>query len=383
MSEQQPAQHAKVFGRNIYEAAIVGKKPGKVPDITVNISIGHNEFEVFTKDWKQCLHSFNLDKGSIEAINENTVHITYQREKSNQTFEFYLRFERIDLMLNAFALAKTEKKVNEPAPISQFEQSEVFCFGCSMPIGLAQQGFKPHLEAQARKRVLFLSSSTEISSSLVNAIACEFRMRFPQIEPENWTEAFEVLWFEFVAFSVSLWTQCLKSVIEPHTGPNSFEYFRRLAASMAALLTKGADAFNVDRRPILLATRKFIEVGDSSDILQASRQLVSDVGNVRKRWLLQLSDLFEFTQLFTSAVTISQAVAGESKEQSQLSDYITSWSLSLVNSLARGPRIVDFKNSLEKLAVSVLKDNDSKRYGPDFHCVLALWKLSELVKSTE
>jgi hypothetical protein len=235
--------------------------------------------------------------------------------------------------------------------------------------------------------VLFLACSTDISHSLLSAIAVEFKMRFPQIEQENWTEAFEVLWFEFVGFAVSLWTQCLKSTIEPHTGPNSFEYFRRLTASIAGLIAKGADVFHVDRREFLIAVRKFLEQADPSDIPAASRAIVNNVelalGNVRKRWLLQLTDLFEFTQVFSAAIAIGQGIVHESKEVQVVSKMLSSWALSLVNNLIKGPRIVEFRGAVEKLAVAVLQATNGQRYSPEFHCTLALWKLSELVKASD
>jgi hypothetical protein len=304
--------------------------------------------------------------------------------------EFYLKYERAELIVNAWNVP-TEKKATEPGPSASSTPvgwPEVLEFACGHGLGpQGQNPFKPYLEAQARKRVLFLACSTEISEALLSAIAIEFKMRFPQIEQDNWTEAFEVLWFEFVGFVVSLWTQCLKTAIEPHTGPNSFEYFRRLTASIAGLIAKGADVFQVDRRDFLIAVRKFLEQGDPSDIPGASRAIVNSValalGNIRKRWLLQLTDLFEFTQLFTAAIAIGQGIVRDSKEVQSVSRMLSTWALSLVDNLVKAPRILEFRNGVEKLAVAVLQATDGQRYNPEFHCTLALWKLSELVKASD
>ena len=380
-----PNKIPRVFGRQIIESFIVVKKGNKVGEFPVNFTIGHGECEVYSQDWKKCYHSFTIIDGRAEMEGDNIIHFEYRRQ--GQPVEFNLRYDRCDLILNSFIINQPERKVGEGSQMTPVSICEILSFGCNLPSTQAMSNFKPFLEAQARKRVLFLASSIEISDSLIVSLACEFRMRFPQIEPENWTEAFEVLWFEFVAFCVSLWTQCLKAAIEPHTGPNSFEYFRRLAASISALIAKGADVFQVDRRLFLLSVRKFLDTGDPGDIPAASRTLVSDVelalGNVRKRWLLSLTDMFEFTQLFSSAVAIASSVSNETKEIRSLASMLCSWSIGLVNNLTKGPRILDFRNGIEKMAVSVLKNNDTKRYSPEFHCILALWKLAELAKSTE
>lgn len=375
----------KVFGRQIMEAQLVVRRGHKQQDFAINFAIGHGEFEVYSQDWKKCYHSFQVADGRADIVEGNLIRIEYAVK--GQAFDFLLRYDRADLILNAFTQATPERRGVGENVMTNVAPKEIYAFGCNLPPATAESTFKPYLEAQARKRLLFLSSSVETNEPLLAAIAIEFRMRFPQIEPDNWTEAFEVLWFEFVAFCVSLWTQCLKSVIEPHTGPNSFEYFRRLAASIAALLAKGADVFNVDRRAFLIAVRKFLDEGDPSDIPATSRALVSDVelalGNVRKRWLLQLTDMFEFTQLFSVSLAISSAVSPLSKDICLLANQLCSWSISLVNSLTRGPRIQDFRNGIEKLSVAVLRANDMKRYSPEFHCVLALWKLAELARSGE
>jgi len=375
----------RVFGRQIIDAFLVVKKGNKTGEFPICCSLGHGECEIYSTDWKKCYHTFQIADGRAEMEGDNVIHFEYRRQ--GQPAEFFMRYDRCDLILNAFAVNQPEKKVGEGNTMTPVSINEILSFGSSLPINLANAIFKPHLEAQARKRVMFLASSSEISDSIVLSIACEFRMRFPHIEPENWTEAFEVLWFEFVAFCVSLWTQCLKAAIEPHTGPNSFEYFRRLAASIASLIAKGADVFQVDRRMFLLAVRKFLDTGDPGEIPATSRALVADVelalGNARKRWLLPLTDLFEFTQLFSAAVAVAQAVSNELKEVRALASMLCSWSISMVNNLIRGPRVLDFRNILEKLSVAVLKANDTKRYNPEFHCTLALWKLAELAKSTE
>jgi hypothetical protein len=61
---------------------------------------------------------------------------------------------------------------------------------------------------------------------------------------------------------------------------------------------------------------------------------------------------------------------------------LSSWALSLVNNIIKGARMIDFRNGVEKLAVEVLRAMDQQRYQPEFHCALALWKLSELVKAS-
>ena len=379
------AKVQKVFGRQIFDCYLLVKKKQKTAEFRVNFAIGHGEGEVYSDNWAKCYHSFQLADAKAELTDDNVVHIDYVR--GGQAFDFLIKFDRCDLILNAFPTGPQERRGTGESTYTSVPPKDVLVFGCNLPSNLAEASFRPHLEAQARKRLLFLSSSVDLNEPLLAAIAVEFRMRFPQIEQDNWTEAFEVLWFEFVAFCVSLWTQCLKSVIEPHTGPNSFEYFRRLAANIAALIAKGADVFQVDRRQFMLAVRKFLDTGDPGDIPSTSRSLVADVelalGNVRKRWLLQLSDMFEFTQLFSVALAIASAVSPVTKEVNSLANQLCSWAISLVNNLIRGPRIQDFRNSIEKLSVSVLRQCDTKRYSPEFHCTLALWKLAELAKSTE
>ncbi|EAY10287.1 hypothetical protein TVAG_047090 [Trichomonas vaginalis G3] len=379
------AKIPKVFGRQILEGQLVIRRGHKQQEFAINFAVGHGEFEVYSQDWKKCYHSFQIADGRADMIEDNLLRIEYAVK--GQAFDFLIRFDRCDLILNAFSQAQPDRRGAGENQITNVPTKEIYAFGCNLPPATAESSFVPYLEAQARKRLLFLSSSVETNEPLLAAIACEFRMRFPQIEPDNWTEAFEVLWFEFVAFCVSLWTQCLKSVIEPHTGPNSFEYFRRLAASISALLAKGADVFNVDRRAFLIAVRKFLDEGDPGDIPATSKALVSDVelalGNVRKRWLLQLTDMFEFTQLFSVSVVIASAVSPLTKDICVLAGQLCSWSISMVNSLTRGPRIQDFRNGIEKLSVSVLRANDTKRYSPEFHCTLALWKLAELARAVE
>jgi hypothetical protein len=375
----------RIFGRQIVEAFAVQRK-SKAADLPVQFCLGHGDCEIYSQDWQKCYHVFTVQGSTVEQEPDGVLHFTYS--KQGQAAEFHLRYERAELIVNAWA-GPGEKKAGEGAGASSpVEWGDVVQFACGLAVGpQGQSPFRAYLEAQARKRVLFLACSAEIGESLLSAIAVEFKMRFPQIEQENWTEAFEVLWFEFVGFAVSLWTQCLKSTIEPHTGPNSFEYFRRLTASIAGLIAKGADVFQVDRREFLIAVRKFLEQGDPADIPAASRAIVNSVelalGNVRKRWLLQLTDLFEFTQLFTAAIAIGQGIVRDSKEVQALSKMLSSWALSLVNNLVKGPRILDFRNGVEKLAVAVLQATDGHRYNPEFHCTLALWKLSELVKASD
>ena len=380
----------RIFGRQVITASLAARKPGnKIQELPVKLTLGH-DCEVYSEDWSKCYHSFPVVDGKIEQEPDGLIHITYTRlsQGQPQTFEFLLRYDRFDLLNNIFNPGgEGGRKGGDGGTMTIVGFDDVLHFACETQTQQNIDKFKQYLESQAKKRVMFLASSMEISQPLLSAIAVEFRMRFPRIEQENWTEAFEVLWFEFVAFCVSLWTQCLKAAIEPHTGPNSFEYFRRLAASIAALIAKGADVFQVDRREFLIAVRKFLDTGDPSDIPPASRAIVADVelalGNVRKRWLLQLTDLFEFSQLFSASIAIGQAVAKETPELKALNDILSSWALSLVNNLTRGPKTADFRNGIEKLSVAVLKATDNQRYSPEFHCTLALWKLSELVKTTD
>ncbi|KAH0785810.1 hypothetical protein GPJ56_010210 [Histomonas meleagridis] len=378
----------RIFGRQVLQAIIAAKVHHTFQEESIYMTLGHNECEIFNQSWERCYHCFPIANGKADLDQEGMVHIVYTviLNEKPQKSEFYIKYDRPEIIINAFNSGEGKKK-SDSGQMSIIEPAEILSFACDFPRNIAQDKFRPFLESQARKRVMFLTSSNEISESLVSAIAIEFKMRFPQIEPENWTEAFEVLWLEFVAFVVSLWTQCLKIAIEPHTGPNSFEYFRRLTASISGMIAKGADVFQVDRRNFLLAARKFLDSGDFSELPTASRSLVADVelalGNVRKRWLLQLTDLFGFVQLFSAAITIGQAVTSKSAEAKNLSDMLSSWTKSLVDTMTRGPRMNDFRNGVEKLAVAVLKENDAKRYSPDFHCVLALWKLSELVKASD
>ncbi|OHS93218.1 hypothetical protein TRFO_40505 [Tritrichomonas foetus] len=384
------AKVPRIFGRQVLSAAICARKPNnKIQELPVKLTLGHGDCEVYSEDWSKCFHTFQVADGKVEQEADGLIHFTYTRttQGQQQNNEFLIKYDRFDLINNVFNPSGEGRRGGDAGSMTIVDYNDVIQFACEAQTQQNVDKFRQYLEAQAKKRVLFLASSTEISQSLLSAIAVEFRMRFPQIEQENWTEAFEVLWFEFVAFCVSLWTQCLKAAIEPHTGPNSFEYFRRLAASIAALIAKGADVFQVDRREFLLAVRKFLDTGDPSDIPSASRAIVADVelalGNVRKRWLLQLTDLFEFTQLFSVSIAIGQAVARETKELKTLTDMLSAWALGLVNNLTRGPRIIDFRNGVEKLSVAVLQATDNQRYSPEFHCTLALWKLSELVKASD
>ena len=388
-ANQEEIKTPKVFGSFVYVAYLVktrgkAKNPNrKVTETQVNFALSRERVEIYQSDWKLCLYSLPIDRIRPTHVRDNVIKFTYTLDNDQQQ-DVSVRFDRADIILAAFSPNIVDKQ-KDGISMTILDLPTVLSFGCSLNEQLAQTNFKPYLEAQARKRLIFLTSSVTISDSLLMAIACEFRMRFPQIEAENWIEAFDVLWYEFVAFCVSLWTQCLKTSIEQHTGPNAFEYFRRLTASIIGLIARGADVFGVDRCALLEAGRKFIDYGDSSSIPDASRKIVTEVelalGNIRKRWLLQLSDLFEFTQVYTAGVTIAHALAGETKEGLNLSQMISSWANSLVNNLINPPRMNEFKNSLEKLAVNVLKLNDENRYAPDFHCVLALWKLSQLVKN--
>ena len=66
-----------------------------------------------------------------------------------------------------------------------------------------------------------------------------------------------------------------------------------------------------------------------------------------------------------------------------LSSMLASWTFSIVDKLTHGPSMTDFQNSLEKVVISTVQMIDSQRYDSDFHCALALWKLSELVKASD
>ena len=384
----------RVIGRQVLDAFLVSKRQRKNPDpvkLVLSVTDSEKACEVYSPDWKKCFYSFPIAEGRCDIDSDGLVHVSYTRQGTSD--EFFLRCDRGDLVAAVFTVpSEDRKKADSTGSITIVQQPEIITFACGLPADTRSTDtfratFKDLLDAQARKRVMFLANSTDpVSPSLVNAIAIEFKMRFPKLEPENWNEAFEVLWFEFVGFCVSLWVQCLKNAIEPHTGPNSLNYFRQLAASTAGLIARGADVFQVDRSDLLAAVKKFVKTGDPSDIPAASRQIVDNVelalGNVRKRWLLQLTDLFEFTQMFSVAISIARAVGSETQELQKLSQGLVSWALSLVNNLTRGPRIIDFRTYLEKVAVSVLQMNDN-RYSPKYHCVFALWKLSELVKASE
>ncbi|KAK8882656.1 hypothetical protein M9Y10_045298 [Tritrichomonas musculus] len=382
----------RIFGRQILSVTLCIRKPNvKLQEIPVKLALGQNDCEVYADDWSKCFHSFAITDGRVEQDADGLIHFTYTHSAQGtpQNVEFLIKFDRFDVINNAFNQIEGRKS-NEASStlVSIVSFNDVIQFASEAQTQVNIDKFKQFVEAQARKRILFLSSSSDISQPLQIAIAVEFRMRFPQIDQENWTEAFEVLWFEFVAFCVSLWSQCLKTVIEPHTGPNSFEYYRRLAASISTLIAKGADIFQVDRREFLVAVRKFLDTGDPSDIPSASLAIVNDVelalGNVRKRWLLQLTNLFEFAQIFSASIAIAQSVLEEDiRELKILSNMLSSWALGIVNNITKAPRITDFKIALEKLSIAILKANDSRRYDPEFHCTLALWKLSELVRTSD
>ena len=380
----------RVLGRLVFDGFLVTKGQHKNTEQRVNLIIGvvdaEKACEVHSPDWQKCFYSFPIAEGRCDIDPDGLLHITFTRQGAGE--EFYVKCDKAEIVASAFAGPSDERKKAEGVDtVTVVPDANIMTFACGLP--RVTDCFRSLLETQAQKRVMFLANSSTVSPSLVDAIAIEFKMRFPKIEPENWSEAFEVLWFEFVGFCVSLWVQCLKNAIEPHTGPNSLNYFRRLAASISGLIAKGADVFQVDRRDLLTAVKKFITNGDPSDVPAASRQIVDDVelalGNVRKRWLLQLTDLFEFTQTFSVAIAIAQAVGTEKEpaELKKLSQGLVAWAVSLVNNLTRGPRIVDFKSYLEKVAVAVLRQNDLNRYAPEYHCVFALWKLSELAKATE
>lgn len=389
MNNLQQRKAFRIFGRNVYPCTI-SADVSRSEAVDVFFVLGHSECEVYNETWDKCFHLFPISAGTAEightsdpSTGEQVKYLkilyTYNNNGTDQKRMFYLHYERLDLIMQAF---QTDKKCDDEMSVLPFQ--DICYFACDY---IKNETFRPFLETQARKRVMFLTSSNEISDALSAAIAIEFRMRFPQIEVDNWTEAFDVLWLEFVSFTVSLWTQILHLAIEPHTGPNTYDYFRRLTASIASHIAKGADVFNVDRKRFLISVKKYLDTGDLSDVPLASRKIVSDIqmalGNIRKRWLLELNDLFEFTQLFSVAITIGQAISPNTEESDQLSSMLASWAVSLVDNMKQGPIIKDFRNGVEKLAVAVLKKNNDKRYGPDFHCILALWKLSELVKLSD
>lgn len=385
-------KYTRIFGRQLFSTKLcLRAQPSKpAQQLPVTLSVGPRDFEIFSEDFEKCYHAFPIENGKAELDQDGLIHIMYTRavQGQPQNFDFLMKFDRFDLINSLFK--QTSKAPSENLQMTITPYKDILTLACDSKTAQDLDTFTAHLTAQARRRLIFLSSSkTPPTQNLLAALAIEFRLRFPQIEIENWTEAFEVLWFEFVAFCVSLWTECLKTVIEPHSGPNSEEYFRRLSASIAALIAKGADEFQVDRREFLIAVRKFIDSGDPSDIPAASRSIVSDVelalGNIRKRWLLQLTDLFEYSQIFSVSICIAHAIAPEEvkNEIKTVSDVLGSWIYSYVNNMTRGPKMNDFKNGLDKLAVSLLRTTDKDRYGPDFHCTLALWKLCELARATD
>lgn len=388
----------RIFGRHVIPCAMFTKLD-RDKKIDVYLALNHSECEVYDRDWKKCYHSFKVSDGRVEIDTDGNIKFTYAKVSADKTqkIEFLVQYDRPDLILNIFGNGSDSKKQTDNKAVTIIDLPEVLSFCCGLPKNIAIERFKPLLESQARKRVMFLTSSSEISDAVISAIAIEFRMRFPQIEPEKFAEAFDVLWFEFVAFIVSLYTQCLNISIEPHTGPNSFEYFRRLTASISAIIAKGADVFKVDRREFLISIRKFLDTNEITDIPVCARNILNNVelalGNVRKRWILQLTDLFEFTQLFSVSIAISQSIVGEIikeskenkeyKETTMLSSMLASWTFSIVDKLTHGPSMTDFQNSLEKVVISTVQMIDSQRYDSDFHCALALWKLSELVKASD
>ena len=193
----------RVFGRQVLFATMCIKGRTKSQEIPVFLTVGHGEFEVYSKNWETCYHSFLTSDGKVELEKGGLLRITYTRAKEQQQmYEFTISFDRPDLIINVFSGNSEGKKPS--SSMSLIDLPEVVSFSCGLPRNVAIEKFKPLLEAQAQKRVRFLTSSSKISTALISSIAIEFRMRFPQIEPENWNEAFDILWFEFVAFVVGL-----------------------------------------------------------------------------------------------------------------------------------------------------------------------------------
>lgn len=179
---------------------------------------------------------------------------------------------------------------------------------------------------------------------------------------------------------------CLRVSIETHEGPNSFEYFRRLTASISSFIAKGADVFGIDRKAFLLAIRTFFETREKSDIQVTSEKLMNDLqqalGKTRKRWILQTKSLFEFSQFFSCAIIIAQAAANPTKELGFAAKFLGGWCLSQISPVFRAPRLSDLVGIIERLSFAVLKENDSKRYDPDFHYTFALWTLTDILKNS-
>ena len=381
------AKIPRVFGRQIIsDVVLIEGQRDKRTEREINFVIAHTDFELYLKDWSKGLTMIPIAHTKCEDTGPDQIKVSWERQ-DGKTVAVELRSPRVDYIKSYCPGNDDKKKGESGGAVTTVEEADFMEFSCGQHMKPMQDQFKRLLEAHAKRRVMFLTNTSNVSAPVVNAIAVEFKMRFPKSKPENWSESFEVLWYEFVAFCVSLWVQCLKNVIEPHTGPNSVEYFRRLAASLSGLIARGADVFQVDRREFLLAARRFIELGDASDIPMTSRQIVNDVelalGNVRKRWLLQLTDLFEFTQVYSVGICIAQAMGNVTPEIRKLSEGLVSWSFSLIDNLTRGPKVSDFKFGFERIAVSVLQANDKARYSDDYHCVFALWKLCELAKSSE
>lgn len=398
MSSAPKHKIRRIFGRQIVPCLLF-TRVDMVNKVGVYIAFSHTECEIYDKDWSTCLHTFTLSNSNVKMEQDGCIRVNYTKVSHEKTHkkEFYIQYDRPDILINLFGSGSDARKQVDDEGMTVIDQPEVLSFCCGLSKNVAIEKFKPLVEAQARKRVMFLTSSSEICDSLILAIAIEFRMRFPQIEPEKWAEAFDVLWFEFIAFIVSLYTQCLNTSIEPHTGPNSFEYFRRLTASISAVIAKGADVFNVDRREFLISIRKFLDTNEITNIPANARDILSKVelalGNVRKRWILQLTDIFEFAQLLSATIALGQSLVGDitkgtknkardNDEYTNLASMLTSWAVSLVDNITRGPSLSEFQASVEKVAIFTVKLIDAQRYSPDFHCALALWKLSELVKAS-
>lgn len=376
----------RVFGRQIIEDVTLFEK--KDVEVKIKFVIAHTDFEVYSDDMSVAKGTMPMASTRCEDLGPDQIKLICEKPDGKGTVQAVIRSQRTDY-IKSYCRGGEERKKGETsfAGVSTVDSTDFMEFSCGQRAEPQQAQFRQFLTLQARRRLMFLTNSTNVSDSLINAIAAEFKMRFPKTKPENWPEAFDVLWYEFVAFCVSLWVECLKNAIEPHTGPNSSEYFRRLAASLAGLIARGADVFQVERRNFLLAARRFVELGDPGEVPLTSRQVVNDVelalGNVRKRWLLQLTDLFEFTQLYSVGIAIAQSLGPEIIEIKKLSEGLVSWSFSLVDNLTRAPKLADFKFGFEKMAVALLRATNETRYSDDYHCVFALWKLSELAKSAE
>lgn len=369
----------RLFGRNVVSAYICGKVNQKIQELPVFLTIGHNEIEVYSDDWGKCYHSFQLSESKAEVIKDQYIHIVYSRnlKESKQSIECVLKYEKPEIIVSAFSNSRKNENIQK---LPEIGFNQILSFSCGIQKPILIDKFKHYLEMHARKRLSFFSNSYKLSNGAIKAIAIEFKTIFPSVDPKNWDEAFEALWYEFIGFVAILYYECLKLSIDKINGPNSFEYFSRLTLYISEILAKCADTFNIERNEFLESIRNFLDGKKDNNLQTISYILVGNIGlalgRIRKRWPIQCRNLSGFAQYISVAIELGESIKPDLKEADDLASLLSIWGLSLVNNTIPMPSLNSFKNSIELLAIAGLKANEDKRYDPSFHLVLALWKLS-------